>query len=212
MKKPERLPAYRTYRNIYNKLIKVAKSNYYTRKLQDVKHDVKKTWRVLNEVISRRKKVNNYPDKLELEQPSSFYMTLNDPNKIADFFNNYFSTVGDRTASSIDSVTEDPLDITDFTGITHSLFLAPTDATEVIKIALSIKSKSSTGHDGVSNKLIKEIIHCIVVPLTHIFNLSMSTGIVPDTYKIAKVIPIYKSGNKLDPSNYRPISLLPSFL
>ena len=89
--------------------------------------------------------------------------------------------------------------------------MAPTDPQEVIKIALSIKSKSSTGHDGLSNKLVKEIIPFILIPLTHIFNLSLETGIVRHIYKIAKVIPIYKSGNKSNLNNYRPISLLPVF-
>ena len=43
------------------------------------------------------------------------------------------------------------------------------------------------------------------------FNLSLSTGIVPDPLKLAKVIPVYKKNNKLLLENYRPISLLPTF-
>ena len=58
---------------------------------------------------------------------------------------------------------------------------------------------------------VKKIISSIAEPLAHIFNLSIQTGCVPDTYKIAKVIPIFKAGNKQDPNNYRPISLLPAF-
>ena len=48
-------------------------------------------------------------------------------------------------------------------------------------------------------------------PLTRIFNLSISTGIVPDKLKIAKVIPIYKKDDSEKFSNYRPVSLLPCF-
>ena len=48
-------------------------------------------------------------------------------------------------------------------------------------------------------------------PLTRIFNLSVSTGIVPDKLKIAKVIPIYKKDDAEKFSNYRPVSLLPCF-
>ena len=47
-------------------------------------------------------------------------------------------------------------------------------------------------------------------PLTHIFNLSLSSGIFPNSLKIAKIVPIHK---KDDPSlieNYRPISILPA--
>ena len=82
---------------------------------------------------------------------------------------------------------------------------------EVTEIALSIKSKSSTGYDNLSDKLVKLIIPHIADVLVHIFNQSFLTGIFPDPYKIAKVIPIYKSGDKHDPNNYRPISLLTAF-
>lgn len=59
--------------------------------------------------------------------------------------------------------------------------------------------------------LVKEVIHCIIKPLTHICKKSFLCGTVPDQMKIAKVIPIYKNGNKHLVSNYRPISLLPQF-
>ena len=48
-------------------------------------------------------------------------------------------------------------------------------------------------------------------PLTMIFNLSISTGIVPEISKIAKVVPIYKKDDAKKFSNYRPVSLLPCF-
>ena len=41
-----------------------------------------------------------------------------------------------------------------------------------------------------------------------LFNLSFSSGIFPDKLKIAKILPVFKKGSKLECSNYRPISLL----
>ena len=58
---------------------------------------------------------------------------------------------------------------------------------------------------------IKSCIHSITVPLYHIIYKSFATGVVPSQLKIAKVIPIYKNGDRLLPDNYRPISLLPNF-
>ena len=92
-----------------------------------------------------------------------------------------------------------------------TLFLAPTDENEVLKTCLGIKSKSSTGHDEISNKLLKNIILNIAKPLSHIFNQSLYLGLFPDSFKIAKVIPVFKTGDKKDTNNYRPISLLPAF-
>lgn len=51
----------------------------------------------------------------------------------------------------------------------------------------------------------------ILKPFPYICNLSFQTGLFPDRMKIAKVIPLYKSGNKHHFTNYRPVSLLPQF-
>ena len=48
----------------------------------------------------------------------------------------------------------------------------------------------------------------VCIALSWLINISFSTGIHPDKLKIAKVIPIYKTGSELLTSNYRPISLL----
>ena len=49
-----------------------------------------------------------------------------------------------------------------------------------------------------------------MVPLCHLFNLSFQTGYIPIQFKTARVVPVFKSGDKHDFSNYRPISLLSS--
>ena len=59
--------------------------------------------------------------------------------------------------------------------------------------------------------LVKLMKNLILDPLTYIFNLSFSTGLVPNRIKIAKVIPVFKKGDSDIPSNYRPISLLSIF-
>jgi hypothetical protein len=64
---------------------------------------------------------------------------------------------------------------------------------------------------GFSTYLLKKIAHTIFKPLLHIFGRSLATGIVPSKLKIAKIIPIYKSGDASDINNYRPISLLSTF-
>jgi hypothetical protein len=51
----------------------------------------------------------------------------------------------------------------------------------------------------------------ITLPLTYICNKSLAQGIFPDRLKFAVIKPILKNGDKCEPSNYRPISLLPSF-
>ena len=68
------------------------------------------------------------------------------------------------------------------------------------------------GHDRITISIIKQSIQIIADPLAHIINLSISHGIVPDQMKIARVIPLFKAGDRSLFTNYRPISILPSFL
>ena len=56
----------------------------------------------------------------------------------------------------------------------------------------ALKSKTSTGWDGLSVKLVKSIKTDIVKPLTFIVNQMLETGIFPDKLKIAKVMPLFK--------------------
>ena len=80
----------------------------------------------------------------------------------------------------------------------------------VLHIINSLKPKTSTGVDGISNKLLKFVKCGIAKPLTTIINQMLSVDIFPDLLKISKVIPLYKKDDPVNFSNYRPISLLPS--
>ena len=59
--------------------------------------------------------------------------------------------------------------------------------------------------------IIKKFINILAEPLSHIFNLSFTSGIFPDDMKIARVIPLFKAGDRVIFSNYRPVSILPGF-
>ena len=80
----------------------------------------------------------------------------------------------------------------------------------VAKIIESLKTKSSCGDDGLSTKLLKEIKNEICSSITLIVNQMITTGIFPDSLKIAKIIPIFKKGDIEIIENYRPISILPA--
>ena len=56
---------------------------------------------------------------------------------------------------------------------------------------------------------LKDGARILAKPISELCNLSMALGSFPDACKIAKVKPLFKKGSKTDPSNYRPISLLP---
>ena len=72
----------------------------------------------------------------------------------------------------------------------------------------SLENKSSSVFDYISNIILKKLKTAIVPPLTKIVNLSLATGVFPDKMKYAVVVPLCKSKNRKDVTNYRPISLL----
>ena len=77
-------------------------------------------------------------------------------------------------------------------------------------LSLSLKNRMS-GWNEISAGIYKSYIDLYIKPLTFLINTSINQDIFPDTLKTTKVVPIYKSGDKADISNYRPISILTYF-
>ena len=92
----------------------------------------------------------------------------------------------------------------------NNMFIRPAIENEVKSVIKSLKL-SSSGWDTISAKVIKTTYHSILTPLTHVINLSLSTGVFPSELKIARIIPLFKAGDPMHFSNYRPVSVLPIF-
>jgi hypothetical protein len=90
------------------------------------------------------------------------------------------------------------------------LNLGITTPEHVIKTIKKFKPKNSCDIHGISTKKIKFIAMEVAHPLSHIFNISLSTGQFPQLLKQCRVIPIFKAGDPLECDNYRPIYLLSS--
>jgi hypothetical protein len=133
----------------------------------------------------------------------------------SDKFNNYFvDSVCDirncLTDDSLDSAEEYLCNYITSKNIGNKTFqsvkITPRD---IIKCVSKLSNSNSEDFYGMSNRVIKNVVEVILGPLVYIFNMMMSQGIYPRALKITKVIPVYKKGEKLDPSSYRQISLVP---
>ena len=82
---------------------------------------------------------------------------------------------------------------------------------EIFDIIMSLNPKKSCGPDGISRIFVHAAASVIAPILTHFFMFSFNDGIFPSCLKIAKVIPIHKSGSKKLTNNFKPISLLSVF-
>ena len=93
--------------------------------------------------------------------------------------------------------------------ITDDFCLNKTSENKVLWIIKKIEISKAAGIDKLSGQFLWDAVEISTRPICEICNLSISLGVFPDACKIAKLNPIYKKGKKTDPSNYRPISLLP---
>ena len=197
---------YKTYKNKLNHTLRLAKRLYYEKKLQDVKSNIHATWKILNEVLNRKKskpQVNTVFRSDNLE--------ISDPIEVANRFSSYFSSIGPNLARKI--LSPPCQSHKDFLSgaFRESIFFNPTTKDEIITIAQSFASGKAAGYDSIPMSVIKESIQVISEPLAHIINLSIAHGIVPDQMKIARVVPLFKAEDPSLFTNYRPVSILPSF-
>ena len=126
-------------------------------------------------------------------------------------FNSFFIQKVEKLVESIKKNKSDPLSRLreKLNGYTLNFTLKTVSETEVLKILKSLKPKRSYGIDGITSEVLKLGAEILVVPLTYIINFSIVTGKFPTEWKVAKVIPFHKKGDKKSFKNYRPVSLLP---
>ena len=135
---------------------------------------------------------------------------ITDPMEIANHFCEFFTNIGPNLAKMIPSATSSFRSFLSGSFI-NSIFLEPTTEFEISEICASFRAGTSAGFDQVTIDVVKQTIDLIIDPLTHIMNLSLSSGIVPEQMKVAHVIPLFKSGILTLFTNYRPVSVLPAF-
>ena len=196
---------YNIYRNLYNRLIRIAKATHYSEQIEQHRGNISKTWTILNKLLGKNHDKSN-PQIFNINN-----IQTEDKSKISNAFCSYFTDIGNQCAASIGPASKQFNEYL-IGNCSKSLFLHPTDKRDVIRIINELKPKHSCGHDGLSSKLVKDLKNEIALPLSIMINTSIENGHVPGTMKLAKVIPIYKSKDKQMLNNYyRPISQLPIF-
>ena len=75
-------------------------------------------------------------------------------------------------------------------------------------LVVIIPKDKALGPDGIPGRILKETAQQIVPSLTLLFNKSLHSAVVPDEWKLANVVPVFKRGIKEHVQNYRPIFLI----
>lgn len=197
---------YKSYRNKLHNLLRSAERNYYQNLVSMHKGNLKKSWQIIKTIIGKKKSDKVITNKFNINNK-----IVTDPIEIANKFNDFYINIDPNLASKIPSV-EDNISPTSYIkhNYVNSIYLKDVDETEIENIIRDLKN-SSPGHDGITPHILKQISGHIIKQLVHVFNLSIQTGVFPDEMKVAKVVPLFKGGDKCSISNYRPVSILSVF-
>ena len=194
---------FKTYRNKLTKTIKISKQLHYQKALTTAKNNSKKTWNIINKLTCKKKKEIALPQKLKAKDN-----IITDPKKIATELNNHFATIGQQGTSIED--TQDNSTGNSIRWQSNSVIFLDTTPEEVSAIISQLKGKYSLGPDEIPTAILKHLNTIISPILSYLFNKALRLGNYPDCLKVAKVIPLFKSGSPYESGNYRPISLLPA--
>ena len=195
---------YKSYATLLQHLKRQAKISYYGEKCSTYRHNTKKLWSIINDISSKQNDKGSLIDCLKIGNVLEY-----NANKITNKFGEYFASVGERYSKKVANPVHNWKYYCDkIERNARTLFLSPCNEIELQKLIKKLPSKTSSGHDNISNVLLKSIGEHLTTPLTKIFNNSLCLGIFPDIMKLADVVPLYKSKEKYLETNYRPISLL----
>jgi hypothetical protein len=197
---------YTTYKNTLETTIKKAKDDYYNRKFDECKGNTKETWNILGKLLNRdsaKKNKTNLPTNL-----ISNGNVISDKEEMANELNNFFSNIGRVTS---DGIPPSAASYEDFLEHENEYFFSfsPINVRDVKDSIRSLPNKNCN-LSTVPNRIFKLIMNSIAHPLCILFNDSFHRGLFPESQKIARICPIYKANDSTNPSNYRPISILPT--
>ena len=129
-------------------------------------------------------------------------------------FKNYYSTLADNLLQKLPT----PHNKYNFNSViqyyrhfvrTDSFRLTYTTKINIEKILKSTNVQKAGGIDDLPDSFLKDGLQILSKPISELCNLSIKLGNFPDSYKIAKLKRLFKKGSRTDPSNYKPISILP---
>ena len=192
--------SFNVYKNLLNYVNNKIKTQYYHNKFNSFNGDSKKIWSNVNKLLSRKNKDSSY----EIKENGIIHKGIS----VTNIFNRYFSTVASDLVKHFPPL-QNNFSFPNINRVTSSCFLYPTNVTEILFILKKMKNKGNCLYDIPANILF-EIKDKILPVLEYFYNRCIFEGVYPSILKVARIVPIHKSGDKHSVDNFRPISNLSS--
>ena len=187
----------RRARNIVNANIKNLKADFIKTNLNQHQGDSKKFWKDIQNILPMKNKSNQPNFTLKNDDGELVF----DCKTASNMINEFFTGIGPKLAQAFDGDFGTPND--------DQMENMTVNEDEVICWCKEININKSSAIENLSTNVLKLSFLTLSRQLTYIFNLSLATSIVPKSWKIATVTPLFKSGDVSQCNNYRPISVLP---
>ena len=198
------------HRNRYKRALRKAKADHWET-LFLTTTDSKKVWKLINKCMQREETDEGI--KTLLREDGTFETSAVGN---ATIMNEFFANIGEKTAQKIPATNKDPMSYLNY--LDDESTPKPTftrfslcDQEEVERVIKSMKPKANVMSNGINMKIVRECRKVLSPTLTTLLNESITKNVFPEQLKIAEVVPLYKKGQKEQPTNYRPISLLDPF-
>ena len=193
---------FKFYRNKINNMKKYDENNYKSQKFQENKDSAQKTWKLAKEFMNW--KSSGSPNEIIDKN-----VKLTSAAKISEVMNKFFCQKVKDIKKSINSIPWSPDSCKNIMrGKKCSLDLKFPTKYEINKLLKNLSGSRSTAVDGLDNFSVRISADIITDPLHHIITLAIMQEKVPDGWKHAKIIPLHKKDDKLQPKNYRPVAIL----
>lgn len=173
----------------------------------------KKFWVNLKKLMPGKKDLNKSSKTIVLKDENR--LILEDNLKTANHANIFFIRVGPDLAAKIPAVNRDlyydalTLIEEDNNKISNFPIITEKGAEGILK---AIDTNKSSNIKDIDNKLFKDCLLSTVHQVCYLYNLVISTCSIPESWKQALVVPLYKDGDSFSVANYRPISMLPQIV
>ena len=181
-------------RKVYKSLCRKLKRRYDQQSIKKLETlqttDPNNFWNLLKQLRIGGKFVSNKEDLPPSEETPDHYMKLLQKQTVCNSFNN--EKIKLRNKLNLDQLNK------------------PFDLEEIKQGIKSLKTKKAQGIDCISSEMIKCSNNALLSKITKLFNLILDSGYYPETWNHGLIHSIHKNGSKMDPSNYRGITLLSS--
>ncbi len=191
---------YKTEKKRVTTLIRNAQSTFYNEKFNSNRGNTAEIWKLLRDIVPNNKaKANQH--------------SFDNINAKVEEFNFHFANVGKTTYESTQNTLHcgnvsaphpENISVESDNSMPQSV-----DTNTVILTVKDLKNTNSVGSDDIPLKFVIDGLYVIAFYLTCIVNTSLVTGVFPNAWKHAVVVPILENGDVENVNNYRPISLLP---